>query len=95
MHTEQILIKPMLTEKSSVTTEEQNRYVFQVKLKSNKNQIKTAVEKMFNVKVVGVNTSILPGKVRRTGKSTKKAGSTKKAYIQIQEGQKLELFKGI
>jgi large subunit ribosomal protein L23 len=95
MHIEQVLIKPMLTEKASVGTENFNRYAFQVQPKANKNQIKEAVEKMFDVKVVNVKTAILPGKVKRTGRFTKKSASTKKAYIQIQEGQKLELFKGI
>jgi large subunit ribosomal protein L23 len=95
MHLEQVLIKPMLTEKASVTTEEQNRYVFKVQPKSSKNQIKDAVEKMFDVKVVNVKTAILPGKVKRAGRKVKKTASWKKAYVQIQEGQKLELFKGI
>lgn len=95
MHVEQVLIKPLLTEKSSIATETANRYAFQVQLKANKNQIKLAVEKMFDVKVVNVRTSISPGKVKRFGRHTKKSSSTKKAYVQIQEGQKLELFKGI
>ena len=95
MHVEQVLIKPLLTEKSSVATEVANRYAFQVLLRANKNQIKSAVEKMFDVKVVNVRTSVTPGKVKRFGKNLKKSSSTKKAYVQIQEGQKLELFKGI
>lgn len=95
MHLEQVLIKPLLTEKSSVATENQNRYAFQVQLKANKNQIKLAVEKMFDVKVVDVRTAVMPGKTKRFGKFTKKTPSKKKAYVKVQEGQKLELFKGI
>jgi large subunit ribosomal protein L23 len=95
MHIEQILIKPLLTEKTSTETENTNRYVFKVQPKANKYQIKDAVEKLFDVKVVNVKTAILPGKVKRTAKGTKKTSSWKKAYIQIAEGQKLELFKGI
>jgi large subunit ribosomal protein L23 len=95
MHIEQVLIKPLLTEKSSMETEKNNRYVFQVQLKANKNQIKNAVEKFFDVKVLNVKTSVQPGKTRRFGKFSKKTSSLKKAYIQVQEGQKLELFKGI
>jgi len=95
MHIEEVLIKPLLTEKSSIVTENANRYVFKVQRKANKYQIKDAVEKMFDVKVTNVKTAVLPGKVKRAGKLTKKASSWKKAYIQIQEGQKLELYKGI
>lgn len=95
MHIEQVLIKPLLTEKSSIETESTNRYVFKVQRKSNKYQIREAVEKMFDVKVTNVKTAVLPGKVKRSGKGVKKTSSWKKAYVQIQEGQKLELFKGI
>ena len=95
MHLEQVLIKPLLTEKSSIETEKTNRYVFTVLLKANKYQIRQAVESLFDVKVVNVRTAILPGKVKRAGKTTKKSSSWKKAYVKIQDGQKIELFKGI
>jgi len=95
MHLEEVLIKPLLTEKSSNETEKTNRYSFMVQLKANKYQIKDAVEKMFDVKVVNVRTSVLPGKSKRAGKSVKKTSSTKKAFVKIADGQKLELFKGI
>ena len=95
MHVEQVLIKPLLTEKASIQTENTNRYVFKVLTKSNKYQIKDAVESMFDVKVVDVRTAILPGKVKRAGRHTKKTSSWKKAYVKVQDGQKIELFKGI
>lgn len=95
MHVEQVLIKPLLTEKSSVETEKANRYVFKVQKKANKYQIKDAVESMFDVKVVDVRTAILPGKVKRAGRQVKKTSSWKKAYVKVQDGQKIELFKGI
>ncbi|MAZ49141.1 MAG: 50S ribosomal protein L23 [Halobacteriovoraceae bacterium] len=95
MHLEQILIKPLLTEKSSIETENTNRYVFKVQPKANKYQIKDAVERMFDVKVINVKTAVLPGKVKRAGRSIKKTSSWKKAYVKIQDGQKIELFKGI
>lgn len=94
-HLEDILIKPLLTEKISIETEATNRYAFEVQLKANKYQIKNAVEKMFDVKVLNVKTSITAGKMRRMGRFVNKGAKTKKAYIQIQAGQKLELFKGI
>lgn len=95
MHIEQVLIKPLLTEKTSVCTENENRYVFCVQLQANKYQVREAVESMFDVKVVDVKTAVLPGKVKRAGRHTKKTSSWKKAYVKIQDGQKIELFKGI
>ena len=92
---ENVLIKPLLTEKTSKETEAYNRYAFVVNLKSNKNQIKSAVEKFFDVKVVSVRTSTLPGKTKRAGKGFKKTPNSKKAYVQLQDGQKIEFFKGI
>jgi large subunit ribosomal protein L23 len=92
---ENVLIKPLLTEKTSKASETFNRYAFVVNLKANKNQVKCAVEKYFDVKVVSVRTSVLPGKTKRAGKGMKKSSSTKKAYVQIQDGQKIEFFKGI
>lgn len=92
---ENVLIKPLLTEKTSKETEAFNRYAFVVNTKANKNQIKSAVEKFFDVKVVSVRTSVLPGKTKRAGRGQKKSASTKKAYVQLQDGQKIEFFKGI
>jgi large subunit ribosomal protein L23 len=90
-----IIIKPLLTEKSSIETELRNRYAFKVVKDATKYQIKDAVEAMFNVKVLNVKTLNNPGKMRRIGRFVKKTAGTKKAYVQIQEGQKIELFKGI
>lgn len=95
MHLEEVLIKPLLTEKTSLQTENTNRYTFLVQPKANKNHIKSAVEKLFDVKVVNVRTAVLPGKVKRAGRYANKSQSIKKAYVQIAQGQKLELFKGI
>jgi len=92
---ENVLVKPLLTEKTSQVTETFNRYAFVVNVKANKHQIKNAVEKYFDVKVVNVRTSVLPGKTKRAGKGMKKSSSSKKAYVQLQDGQKIEFFKGI
>jgi len=94
-HLENVLIKPLITEKAAVATEKYNRYGFVVDLKSNKNQIKEAVEKLYDVKVLSIKTNITPGKVKRVGKAIKKTGKVKKAYIELGEGQKIEFFKGI
>ena len=85
----------MITEKTSILGEQANRYGFIVDLKANKNQIKEAIESLYDVKVLNIKTSILPGKVKRAGKTVKKTSKTKKAYIQLAEGQSIEFFKGV
>jgi large subunit ribosomal protein L23 len=94
-HLENVLKKPLITEKSSMISEEQNRYCFEVALKSTKHQIKNAVEKLYDVKVLNVKTSITPGKMKRAGKFVSKASKYKKALVQLAEGQKIEFFKGV
>jgi large subunit ribosomal protein L23 len=92
---EQIILKPLITEKASIATDSHNRFGFKVDLKANKNQIKLAVETLYDVKVLSVKTSIAPGKPKRAGKTLKKTPKTKKAYVELKEGQKIEFFKGI
>lgn len=92
---ENILLKPVLTEKLSVATEQNNTYGFKVELKANKNQIKKAVETFYNVKVLSVRTSVLPGKMKRAGKHAFKTGKSKKAFVKIAEGQSIEFYKNV
>ena len=92
---ENILKKALITEKNSLASEKHNRYGFAVDLRSNKNQVKQAVETLYNVKVLNIKTSILPGKTKRRGAKTYKTSKTKKAFVQLKEGQKIELFKGV
>jgi len=87
-----IIQKVRLTEKGSALQEKHNRYVFVVKPDANKIEIRRAVEKLFNVKVVGVNTMNCSGKMRR--KQTKQRGRTsnwKKAVVTLKEGDKIDL----
>lgn len=90
-----VLVKPLITEKVSAETDANNRYGFVVNLKANKNQIKNAIEAFYDVKVVAVRTAVIPGKVKRTAKSFKKTSSYKKALVELAQGQKIEFFKGI
>lgn len=91
----EVLKKPLITEKTSILGEQANRYGFIVDLKANKNQIKEAIETLYDVKVLNIKTSILPGKLKRAGRFVKKSSKTKKAYVQLAEGQKIEFFKGV
>ncbi len=92
---EDVLVKPLITEKASSASEKYNRYGFVVDLKANKHQVKLAVEKLYDVKVLDVKTNVTPGKPKRFGKVTKKTPKIKKAYVQLGEGQKIEFFKGV
>ena len=92
----QILIKPVITEKATKLADKLNTYVFVVNKEANKIEVKTAVEKMFNVNVVGVNTAVLPGKPK--SRSTKTAvvrgmkSSYKKAFVTLQPGERIDIF---
>lgn len=90
-----IIVKPLLTEKSSQLTDTANTYCFEVARAANKNQIKSAVEKLFDVKVLNVNTLVNSSQTKRFGRFTSKSKGGKKAYVQIEQGQKIELFKSI
>lgn len=90
----QILKGTVITEKSTVQKAESNKVVFWVDLQANKNDIAEAVEKVFNVKVLDVNTMRVPGKVKRTGRNMSKRPTRKKAYITLKQGDKIPLFEG-
>ncbi len=92
---ERIIKKPLLTEKSTQETETHNRYGFVVDTRATKHQIREAVETLFDVKVAKVWTSVTPGKMKRIGRNTKKTPAVKKAYVQTEQGQKIEFYKGL
>ncbi len=92
---EEIIVRPLITEKASYQSETFNRFGFVVQLKANKNQIKQAVETLYDVKVLDVKTNITPGKLKKAGRLIKKTAKIKKAYIALAEGQKIEFFKGV
>lgn len=90
-----VIVKPILTEKATLEMEKNNKYVFQVALNSNKNQIKESIESHFNVKVERISTNITSGGTKKTMRGTKQLPKFKKAYVQIKAGQKIEFFKNI
>lgn len=90
-----VIKSPVVTEKSTLLTAAANKVVFLVDLKANKKDIKEAVEKAFNVKVLDVNTQRVPGKIKRLGKYAGRSSTRKKAYVTLKEGQKIELFEGV
>ncbi len=90
-----IIVKPLVTEKSTEMLQNGNWVSFQVHVDANKIQIREAVEKLFDVKVLRVNTGIVRGKQRRFGKSIGVTKSWKKAAIRLKDGDKIELFEGV
>ncbi len=89
-----VILAPVITEKSSEASES-NKVVFKVRLDATKPQIKNAVEKLFGVKVVAVNTLTRKGKTKffRGIKGTQK--DTKKAVVKLAEGDKIDVTTGI
>ncbi len=94
----QILIKPVVTEKASKLADKRNQYAFVVNKEANKIEIRTAVEKKFNVNVEAVNTCVMPGKPK--SRSTKTAvvrgtkSSYKKAIVTLTQGETIDIFGG-
>lgn len=96
MEMHEIVRKPLvLTEKGEHLKEAQNKVLFEVSSKANKTQIKQAVEKLFNVKVIDVNTLNVRGKTSRMGRRVGKRSNWKKAIITLNQGDKIEFFEGV
>ena len=80
-----------LTEKSTLMSEKQNKYVFRVNPRANKIQIKDAVQRLFQKKVVNVNTCNYAGKQKRVRGPLGRRAHWKKAIVTLAEGEKIEL----
>jgi large subunit ribosomal protein L23 len=87
-----IIRYPSITEKNTTQRETQNKYVFEVLRTATKPQIKVAVEKLFGVSVVSVNTMVVKGKKKRMGRFAGYRPDWKKAIVKIQEGQRIAKF---
>ena len=86
-----LVLKPIITEKATMLLE-QNKYVFDVLPKATKPEIKAAIESLFDVKVVKVNTINLPRKKRRVGKFVGFKPRYKRAIVTLGEGDSITLF---
>lgn len=89
-----IIIRPIVTEKTSDMMKD-NKYTFQVAMGANKTEIRQAIEAIFNVKVVNVNTIRVLGKAKRMGKYEGKRSDYKKAIVKLAEGNTIPLFEGM
>jgi large subunit ribosomal protein L23 len=92
MDTNAIIIKPLVTEKSTHQQATRNSYAFQVNPAANKHQIKDAIERQYNVKVVDVRTMNRKGKPRRAKFKMTTTSDWKKAVVELDENSRIELF---
>jgi len=90
----QTILSPIVTEKATALTE-RNQVVFKVALEATKPEIKAAVEGLFNVKVLAVNTLVVKGKTKRFRGRPGKRSDWKKAMVRLAEGQSIDLTTGL
>ncbi|RMH15581.1 MAG: 50S ribosomal protein L23 [Acidobacteria bacterium] len=96
MRIQEVIRRPLITEKSTLQRELGGIYAFEVARGANKIEIKRAVEAQFNVKVAEVRTVAMHGKVRRQGRFAGRRPDWKKAYVRLVAGEKpIELFEGV
>ena len=90
----QTILSPLITEKATALSE-QNQVVFKVDLNATKPEIKAAVEGLFNVKVLAVNTMVVKGKTKRFRGRVGQRSDWKKAMVRLAEGQTIDLTTGL
>jgi large subunit ribosomal protein L23 len=91
----QVIVRPLVTEKSTDQLERNGAYTFVVDKDANKIEIAKAVESLFNVKVRDVRTMRYAGKERRVGKHIGRRASWKKAVVTLRAGDTIEIFEGV
>ena len=95
MNVHEVIRKPLVTEKSNISREEDNVVTLAVNPRANKHEIARAVEELFDVSVIEVHTMRMPRKSRRVGKFLGRKPEWKKAMVRLAEGQSIEFFEGV
>ena len=88
------IVRPIVTEQSSAAYQERGEYTFRVASDATKTTIRSAIEKLFGVKVTGVWTSNQRGKARRVGQETGRRPHWKKAVVKLRDGDTIDIFEG-
>ena len=91
----QVVIKPLVTEKGTMMLSEGNWVTFRVHPDANKIEVREAIQKIFSVSVLQVNTQIVRGKRIMFGKTMGQSKALKKAMVRLKEGDKIEIFEGV
>ena len=96
MHMYEVLLRPVITEKTMIATDVENQYVFEVDMRANKLMVKDAVTAAFDVTVDRVNVMVMPAKTSRRGRRvTIRKPKWKKAVVTLAPGESIQLFEGV
>jgi large subunit ribosomal protein L23 len=95
MNIHEVIVRPVVTEKGVDKKDNEGTLCFQVNAEANKTQVKSAVEKLFKVKVAEVRTANFEGKMRRRGRFSGYRPDWKKAYVKLKAGEKVPDFAGV
>jgi large subunit ribosomal protein L23 len=90
--TQDVILRPLITEKTLRIAERENAYTFQVRLIANKVQIREAIERLFDVRVLDVRTQMFRGKTRRVLRTVGATPNWKKAVVKVKEGDTIEFY---
>jgi large subunit ribosomal protein L23 len=91
----EIIIRPLITEKTSIQKEMYNQLTFEVDRRANRIEVKRAIETIFKVRVAGVKTMQITGKTTQRGRITGKRRDWKKAIVKLLPGQRIDFFEGV
>ena len=90
-----IIIRPVITEKTSIQKEDFNQVSFEVDRRANRVEIRRAIEKIFKVKVAEVKTMQVKGKIKQRGRIVGKRKDWKKAVVKLMPGERIGFFEGV
>ena len=91
----EIIIRPLITEKTSIQKEMFNQVTFEVDRRANRIEVKRAIETIFKVRVAGVKTMQITGKTKQRGRITGKRRDWKKAIVTLLPGERIDFFDGV
>ena len=95
MNAEDVIIRPLITERNMVMRDDHNKYAFRVHLRATKSEIRKAVEELFDVRVISVTTMNMLGKSKRLGRFAGRRSAWKKAIVRVAEGQKIDIYEAV
>jgi large subunit ribosomal protein L23 len=91
----EIIKRPLITEKTSIQKEMHNQLTFEVDRRANRIEIKRAIETVFNVRVSDVKTIQVTGKIKQRGRIIGKRRDWKKAIVRLMPGERINFFEGV
>ena len=91
----EIIKRPLITEKTSIQKELYNQLTFEVDRRANRIEIRRAIETVFNVRVAGVKTIQVTGKIKQRGRIIGKRRDWKKAIVKLMPGERIDFFEGV